>query len=70
MLALRCDQHIESKEESCLQVSKHALLLPPSLAGLLSQLPLRRNNNRKVMAPNSPPTYPSQARVAVSAVYE
>jgi hypothetical protein len=48
VLALRRDQLVE-READYLQLGENTLLLPPTLASLLRQLPLRRSNNRTVL---------------------
>ena len=49
MLALRSDQVIQREQDHYLRFAGNLLLLPPPLAALLKQLPLRRNNNRSVL---------------------
>ena len=49
VLTLRSDQVVERDQDHYLQFGDNQLLLPPPLAALLKQLPLRRNNNRSVL---------------------
>ena len=49
VLTLRSDQVVERDRDHYLQIGDNQLLLPPPLAALLKQLPLRRNNNRSVL---------------------
>lgn len=53
VLALRSDQVIQREHDDYLHFAGNLLLLPPSLAALLQQLPLRRNNNQSVLAPTA-----------------
>jgi integrase len=49
VLGLRRDHVIERRQDHHLQFAGNTRLLPPPLASLLKQLPLRRNNNRSVL---------------------
>ncbi len=49
VLGLRRDQLVEREHDHFLQLAGNLLLLPPPLAALLAQLPLRRINNRSVI---------------------
>jgi hypothetical protein len=49
VLGLRRDQLVEREHDHYLQFAGNLLLMPPPLAVLLAQLPLRRNNNRTVI---------------------
>jgi hypothetical protein len=49
VLALHSDQVIQREHDDYLQFAGNLLLLPPWLAALLKQLPLRRRNNRSVL---------------------